>query len=122
MTRSARFREMVRTERYPAAMPMTAAIAPEFSRRHPRAAAIFDNLHSMHDIIADVLASPTISATRKRDEIYRQLAEFRSAEGNVLSMEEWWSMPEHMGGIQAMGGPVTGTPPPPKPTHGHHQP
>ena len=107
-TALARFHEMVRTERYPRVMPMTAAIAPEFSRRHPRAAVIFDNLHSMHDIIADVLASPLIPANRKRDEIYRQLAEFRSAERNVLSMEEWWGMADHMGGVAAMGGPVTG--------------
>jgi hypothetical protein len=47
---------MVHSERYPRTMPMTAAIAPEFSRRHPRAAVIFDNLHMKHDIISDVLA------------------------------------------------------------------
>lgn len=111
----ARFREMVRTERYPSTMPMTAAIAPEFSRRHPRAAVIFDNLHSMHDIIADVLASPAIPASRKRDEIYRQLAEFRSADRNVMSMAEWWEMAAHMGGVAAMGGPAVGPPRPAAP-------
>lgn len=107
-TAVARFREMVRSERYPATMPMTAAIAPEFSRRHPRAAVIFDNLHSMHDIIADVLASPMVPVSEKRDEIYRQLEEFRSGTANVMSMEEWRGMAEHMGGVAAMGGPPVG--------------
>ena len=40
----------------PKVMPMTAAVAPEFSRRYPEVAIIFDNLHSMHDVISDVLA------------------------------------------------------------------
>ena len=69
----------------------------------------------------------SIPANRKRDEIYRQLAEFRSAERNVLSMEEWWGMAGHMGGVAAMGGPVMGPPLPasppghePKPEPRHH--
>jgi hypothetical protein len=104
----ARFWEMVNHEAYPTVMPMTAAIAPEFSRRHPRAAVIFDNLHMMHDIISDVLASPAIPADRKREVIYQQLAEFRSPSRNVVSMEEWRDMATHMGGIAAMGGPAVG--------------
>ena len=74
-----RFWRMVASEQYPRVMPMTAAVAPEFSRRHPRAAAIFDNLHMMHDIISDVLAAPGIPRERKREVIAAQLAEFRSA-------------------------------------------
>jgi hypothetical protein len=104
----ARFWEMVHTERYPTTMPMTVAVAPEFSRRHPRAAVIFDNLHMMHDIIADVLASAAIPKDRKRQVIYQQLEEFRSPEGNVISLEEWRRMADHMGGIAAMGGPAVG--------------
>jgi hypothetical protein len=107
-----RFWDMVHRERYPATMPMTAAIAPEFSRRHPRAAVIFDNLHMMHDIISDVLASPTIPRDRKREVIVQQLEEFRSPVGNVLSMEEWRGMADHMGGVAAMGGPAVGPRPP----------
>jgi hypothetical protein len=73
----ARFWEMVDREVYPTVMPMTAAIAPEFSRRHPRAAVIFDNLHMMHDIIST--CSPRRrSSDRKREAIYQQLREFRS--------------------------------------------
>jgi hypothetical protein len=74
-----RFWQMVATEQYPRMMPMTAAVAPEFARRHPRAAAIFDNLHMMHDIISDILASPDIPRDRKRAAIEAQLAEFRSS-------------------------------------------
>jgi hypothetical protein len=87
---------------------MTATVAPEFSRRHPRAAAIFDNLHMMHDIISDVLVSSSIPAGRKRDVIYRQLKELRDPTRNTMSLEEWRSMGDHMGGIEAMGGPATG--------------
>jgi hypothetical protein len=117
-TALARFWAMVREERFPAVMPMTSAIAPEFSRRHPRAAVIFDNLHMMHDIISDVLAAPDIPLPRKREEIYRQLAEFRSGETGVIPLEEWRAMGEHMGGIEAMGGPPAG-PPPPAGAHQH---
>jgi hypothetical protein len=118
----ARFQEMVATERYPTAMPMTPAIAPEFSRRHPRAAAIFDNLHMMHDIISDVLASPGIPIDRKRETIYAQLAEFRSTAGQVMTTEEWWGMVDHMGGLDAMGGPPTGERPAAAPAGEHrHQ-
>lgn len=102
----ARFWQMVQSERYPQVMPMTSAIAPEFSRRHPRAAIIFDNLHMMHDIISDVLASPLVAPDRKRDEIYRQLAEFRDPRRNVITVEAWMEMAEHMGGVDAMGGPA----------------
>jgi hypothetical protein len=125
----ARFWEMVHQARYPATMPMSSAIAPEFSRRHPRAAMIFDNLHMMHDIISDVLASPMIPEGRKREMIYRQLAEFRSPHTNVIPLEEWREMAAHMGGVAAMGGPVVGllapvTPAKPAPAspgdHRHH--
>jgi hypothetical protein len=66
----------------------------------------------MHDIISDVLASPTIPRDRKREVIVQQLEEFRSPVGNVLSMEEWRGMADHMGGVAAMGGPAVGPRPP----------
>lgn len=78
------FWEMVRTPGgYPETMPMTAQVSPAFAKAHPRAAAIFDNLHSMHDIISDVLAHPEWSRAEKRAEILRQLAEFRNGERNL---------------------------------------
>jgi len=92
----------------PHVMPMTATVAPEFTRRHPRAAAIFDNLHMMHDIISDILAADTVPQGDKRDVIYGVLAEFRDTTRNVVSHDEWLMMGHHMGGIEAMGGPATG--------------
>lgn len=95
----------------PRQMPMTATIAPEFSRRHPRAAVIFDNLHMMHDIISDILASDLVPPNEKRSEIYGQLAAFRDGSRNVMTMEEWRMMGEMMGGPDSMGGPATGLDP-----------
>lgn len=74
-------------ERMPATMPMTATVAPTFAARHPRAAAIFDNLHMMHDIIADILASEQVPASRKRAEIYAALAEFQDGSRNAMEGE-----------------------------------
>lgn len=90
----------------PRVMPMTAAIAPAFSRQHPRAAVIFDNLHMMHDIISDVLMVDTLSARQKGRIIEQQLSEFRDPTRNVMTMDEWWSMAEMMGGVEEMGGPA----------------
>ncbi len=114
--------------RMPAFMPMASAIAPKFSQRHPRAAAIFDNLHMMHDIISDVLTVDTIPHDRKRDVIYAQLDELRDSTRNVMTWDEWRNMGEMMGGVAVMGGPATGiiegrpTPPPPAAGmhHGRH--
>jgi hypothetical protein len=106
-TTVSRFRAMVADpSRFPRVMPMTAAVAPEFARRHPRAAMIFDNLHMMHDIISDVLASDSVPHHRKRAVIYQQLAELRDPRSNLMTEEEWRHMADHMGGVEAMGGPA----------------
>jgi hypothetical protein len=94
----------------PSVMPMTATVAPEFSKRHPRAAAIFDNLHMMHDIISDILASDSVPHNRKRDVIYAQLRELADSSRNVISWEDWREIGDMMGGIDAMGGPPVGHP------------
>ncbi len=111
----ARFWSMLEAapENFPRVMPMTSAIAPNFSARHPRAAMIFDNLHMMHDIISDILVAETIPRAAKRQVIYQQLAEFRDSTQNVMSMEHWHHMAELMGGVAAMGGPATGLLEPP---------
>jgi hypothetical protein len=55
-------------------MPLTADLSPEFARRHPAIANIFDNLHMLHDNISDILASETLPTREaKRAEIYRLL-------------------------------------------------
>ncbi len=76
----------------PTIMPMTASVAPGFSRQHPRAAVIFDNLHMMHDIISDILIVDTLSRREKGRLIREQLAEFRDSSRNVMTMDEWRSM------------------------------
>ena len=114
--------------RMPAFMPMASAIAPRFSARHPRAAAIFDNLHMMHDIISDILTADTIPHDRKRQVIYAQLDELRDSTRNTMSWDEWRNMAEMMGGVAVMGGAATGlimTTPAPEPPagdmrHGQH--
>ena len=108
----------------PQVMPMTATVAPLFTERHPRAAAIFDNLHMMHDIISDILAADTVQRDQKRQVIYAALAEFRDTTRNVMTLDDWMMMGHHMGGIEAMGGPVLGLLPGSKPPdpHGEHRP
>ncbi len=90
--------------RMPQVMPMTSGIAPSFSRRHPRAAAIFDNLHMMHDIISDILASPAVPPARRRAEIYAALARFQDGTNDLVPVEHRGMMIEMMGGVEAMGG------------------
>src|ERR671910_937668 len=95
--------------RFPKYMPMTAAIAPRFSAAHPRAAVIFDNLHMMHDIISDILTADTIPQNRKGETINQQLDKLQDPSRDVMSMDEWRMMADHMGGGNARGGPATGT-------------
>jgi hypothetical protein len=94
--------------RMPKTMPMTSAIAPRFSAAHPRAAVIFDNLHMMHDIISDILTADTIPHDRKGEMISQQLDKLQDPARDVISMNEWRMMAEHMGGVDGMGGPATG--------------
>jgi hypothetical protein len=44
-------------------MPMMAEGAPEFARRFPEVAAVFDNLHMLHDNIDDILSRPELYPT-----------------------------------------------------------
>jgi hypothetical protein len=89
---------------FPEVMPMTSAVAPWFSERHPRAAIIFDNLHMMHDIISDILASPKVARADKAMVIEAVLEEFQDGTRNVMELEHWRMMAEHMGGVEKMGG------------------
>ena len=89
-------------------MPMTSAIAPRFSAAHPRAAVIFDNLHMMHDIISDILTTDSIPDRSKGRVINQQLDKLQDSSQDVMSMDEWRMMADHMGGVNVMGGPATG--------------
>ncbi|MBI4419823.1 MAG: hypothetical protein HY560_03290, partial [Gemmatimonadetes bacterium] len=99
----------------PLVMPMTPTVAPRFTELYPRAAAIFDNLHMMHDIISDILASEKVAD--KRAAIDAALNEFQDPTKNVETPEGWRAMGEMMGGVEAMGGavPVAGPARPPTP-------
>jgi hypothetical protein len=103
----ARFRQMLENapENMPRVMPMTAAIAPAFAARYPEAAIIFDNLHSMHDVISDVLASPKVPRAKKREEILRAAERYRDNTSFVMTEPEWLEMTRMMG-ANNMGGPA----------------
>ena len=90
--------------RMPKVMPMTSAVAPKFSAAHPRAAVIFDNLHMMHDIISDILTADTIPHEQKGRTIDEQLDQLQDPTRDVMSLEEWKMMADHMGGVDVMGG------------------
>jgi hypothetical protein len=83
----------------PAEMPMSPAIAPTFTRHYPEFAAIFDNLHSLHDVVSDVLASPSVKERDKRAAILLAISRYRDSTSYVTSREEWMSMGGEMGGV-----------------------
>ena len=87
----------------PYVMPMTPAVAPEFAKRYPEAAIIFDNLHSMHDVVSDVLANPSVPRDRKRAEIMLAARRYRDDTSFVMSEQGWRTMAQHMG-VENMGG------------------
>lgn len=91
----------------PYQMPMTAAIAPEFAKRYPEAAIIFDNLHSMHDVVSDILTNPSVPRNQKRTEIMRAARMFRDDTSYVMPRAAWLTMSQQMG-VENMGGPSTG--------------
>jgi hypothetical protein len=91
----------------PYQMPMTPAVAPRFTERYPEAAIVFDNLHSMHDVVSDILANPNVPRDRKRAEILRAARRFRDDTSYVVPVAAWRTMAEAMG-IENMGGPSVG--------------
>jgi hypothetical protein len=100
-----RFWEMLRggQSALPSMMPMSPAIATRFSAEYPEAAVIFDNLHSLHDVVSDILANPEVSRSRKRETILAAAAKYRDSTSNVTTADEWRSMAVEMG-VQNMGG------------------
>jgi hypothetical protein len=89
--------------RLPTVMPMSPAVAPRFSELYPEAAIIFDNLHALHDVAADILASPIIPWSRKRAAILTAAAAYRDSTTGVTSRDEWRQHSLHMG-VEQMGG------------------
>ena len=89
----------------PTEMPQSPQIAPMFSDRYPEAAIIFDNLHSLHDVVSDVLADVRIPRGEKRRRILDAAARYRDDTSSVVTLDEWRSMARAMG-LEKMGGPA----------------
>jgi hypothetical protein len=53
---------------------------------------VFDNLHSLHDVVSDILASPVVPASRKRAVILAAAAAYRDDTTAVTSVDEWREM------------------------------
>ena len=89
----------------PTVMPQSPAIAPTFSARYPDAAIIFDNLHSLHDVVSDVLADQRIPRGEKRRLILDAANRYRDDTSSVVSIDDWKEMAQAMG-LAKMGGPA----------------
>lgn len=105
----ARFRQMLdgAPEGFPVVMPMTPAVAPAFTARWPHLAAVFDNLHSMHDVVSDILANPDVARDAKRPLILAAGRAYRDDTTEVMSVEAWKRMSLAMG-VENQGGPAVG--------------
>lgn len=89
----------------PTVMPQSPEIAPIFSARYPEAAIIFDNLHSLHDVVSDVLADSAIPRDQKRRTLLEAAARYRDDTSSITSIDEWKEMARAMG-LAKMGGPA----------------
>lgn len=87
----------------PTQMPQSPAIAPTFTERYPEAAIIFDNLHSLHDVVSDILADRTIPRSDKRRRMLEAASRYRDDTSSVVSQEDWLTMARAMGAAN-MGG------------------
>ncbi|MEP6733080.1 MAG: hypothetical protein ABJE10_20730 [bacterium] len=90
----------------PSVMPMSPAIAPRFTERYPEAAAVFDNLHALHDVTGDILASPLVLQSDKRPALLKALTHYQDDVTAATSRDEWKAMARAMDATK-MGGVVT---------------
>jgi hypothetical protein len=89
----------------PSTMPQSPAIAPRFSARYPEAAIIFDNLHSLHDVVSDILADSAVPRSEKRRRLLEAAARYRDDTSSIVSIDDWQAM-AHAMGLAKMGGPA----------------
>lgn len=61
--------ELYRTDR--PFMPMFAEVSPKFAQKFPHIANTFDNLHMLHDMLNDILASDWMTEEQKEAQIKR---------------------------------------------------
>lgn len=114
-----RFREMLDDvpENAPSHAPMAPAIAPRFVMRHGRAAAVLDNMHMMHGVVSDILASEA-----RADEpaaIAEAVEQFTDPRHLALPELEWIRTSLRHG-IFAQGGPAIGRMDRSERNDGHH--
>jgi hypothetical protein len=93
----------------PTVMPMSAAISPAFAERYSDAAIVFDNLHALHDVISDILASNEMPAPAKRRAALLAASRYRDSTTSVTSRAEWAEMSRAMG-VANMGGGLSRSP------------
>ena len=91
--------------RLPTVMPQSPAIAPRFSSRYPQAAIIFDNLHSLHDVVSDILADQSIPRHEKRRLLLSAASRYRDDVSSIVTIGDWKAMADAMG-LANMGGPA----------------
>lgn len=102
----------------PSHMPMAPAIAPEFVTRHPRAAAIFDNLNMLrHGYLDLVAASPGGSVPASALD---GLVDRFTDPGYYAIDELDWIVMSLRHGIYAQGGPAIGRMERPERNDSHH--
>jgi hypothetical protein len=92
---------------FPTELPLAPSIAPGLvAFRHPRAAAIIDNLNMMHDVLADVLVHPEVDDVRAAlDEV---IDRFTDPDYRVVEVDNWIVMALRHS-IFNQGGPALGT-------------
>jgi hypothetical protein len=52
---------------------MFAEVSPRFAQRFPEISNTFDNLHMLHDMVNDILASDWMSEAQKQEQIQRAI-------------------------------------------------
>lgn len=63
--------ELYRTDR--PFMPMFAEVSPRFAQRFPYISNVFDNLHMLHDMVNDILASEWMTSSQQDEQIKRAI-------------------------------------------------
>ena len=66
-------------------------------------AIVFDNLHALHDVAADILAAPDVPNAERRRLLLGALAAYRDDVTQATSVAEWREMAEMMD-VARMGG------------------
>lgn len=98
--------ELYRTRR--SFMPMFAELSPRFAARFPHIANAFDNLHMLHDMVNDILATPWMTEAQRSEQIKRAIwlvsAAAHSGEQTGQSIKDGdWHDHRFMAGMPGMG-------------------